>query len=48
VRTRVLPTIGGIDLVVRSLPSAYDVSFETLVIEIEKVAEFLGQPGLQE
>lgn len=48
VRTRLLPTIGGIDLVVRSLPSAYDASFETLVIEIEKVAKVLVQPGTRE
>lgn len=48
VRTRLLPKTGGIDLVVRSLPSAYDASFETLVIEMEKVAELLAQPGMQE
>lgn len=48
VRTRLLPTIGGVDLVVRSLPSAYDASFDTLLMEIENVGKLLMQSGNQE
>ena len=48
VRTKLLPAIGGMDLVVRSLPSAYDASFDTLLMEIEKVAELLVQQGMRE
>ena len=48
VRTKLLPAIGGMDLVVRSLPSAYDASFDTLLMEIEKVAELLAQQGMRE
>jgi hypothetical protein len=40
--------IGGMDLVVRSLPSAYDASFDTLLMEIEKVAQLLAQQGMRE
>ena len=47
-RTKVLPTIGGVDLVVRSLPSAYEASFDVLLIEMERVAELLRKPSLQE
>ena len=48
VRTRLLPTIRGVDLVVRSLPSAYDASFDTLLMEIENVGKLLMQSGNQE
>ena len=47
-RTKVLPTIGGVDLVVRSLPSAYEASFDVLLIEMERVAELLRKSSLQE
>ena len=34
VRTRVIPLAGGVDLVVRALPTAYDVTFEQLEKEV--------------
>ena len=48
VRTRLLPTISGVDLVVRSLPSAYDADFDVLVMEIENVAELLRRLDTRE
>ena len=37
IRTTLLPALGGMDVVVRSLPSAYDASFQDLMSEIETV-----------
>ena len=37
IRTTLLPALGGMDVVVRSLPSAYDASFQDLMAEIETV-----------
>ena len=48
VRTKLLPTISGVDLVVRSLPSAYEAGFDVLLLEIENVAEQLKRPGTGE
>jgi hypothetical protein len=45
VRTKILPGLSGVDLVIRSFPSAYDASFDTLSMEIENLAELLKQPG---
>ena len=47
-RTKLLPTIGGVDLVVRSLPSAYDASFEALLMEVESLAGLLKQSSARE
>ena len=47
-RTKVLPTIGGVDLVVRSLPSAYEASFDVLLIEMENIAALLRKSSAQE
>ena len=44
VRTKVLPTLSSVDIVVRSLPSAYDASFEQLMQEIESVEKLLQAP----
>ena len=41
VRTTLLPDAGSMDLVVRSLPSAYEASFEELKVEIENVQQLL-------
>ena len=41
-RTRIIPVTHGVDVVIRSLASAYDVSFEQLGREIETVATRLG------
>ena len=38
VRTILLPSVGAMDVVVRSLPSAYEASFQELMAEIETVA----------
>lgn len=48
VRSRLLPIIGGIDLVVRSLPSAYDASFDMLLMEIENVGKLLMETDSRE
>ena len=48
VRTKLLPTISGVDLVVRSLPSAYGAGFDVLVMEIENVVELLKRPDARE
>ena len=48
VRSRLLPVIGGIDLVVRSLPSAYDASFDMLLMEIENVGKLLMETDSRE
>jgi ribonuclease P protein component len=37
VRTRLLPTLPPIDLVVRAFPSAYTAAFETLAEQIARV-----------
>ena len=48
VRMKILPAISGVDLVIRSVPSAYDASFDMLRMEIENLAEILKRPGLRE
>ncbi len=42
-RTRVIPAVGGIDMVVRSLPSAYDATFDQLVVEGEQIVQKLSR-----
>lgn len=37
VRTRLIPMMGAADVVVRSLPSAYELSYAELLAEFEKV-----------
>ena len=37
VRTRLIPVISGADVVVRSLPSAYELSYAELLAEFEKI-----------
>lgn len=37
VRTRLIPVMGAADVVVRSLPSAYELSYVELLAEFEKV-----------
>lgn len=37
VRTTLLPVIGAMDIVVRSLPSAYEATFQELMAEIETI-----------
>jgi ribonuclease P protein component len=41
-RTRIIPVTDGVDLVIRSLASAYDASFEQLSMEVETVVTKLG------
>jgi ribonuclease P protein component len=45
VRTTLLPVVGAIDIVVRTLPSAYEASFQELMTEIETVASQLRTGG---
>lgn len=35
VRTRLIPEIGGLDLMVRAMPAAYDATFNQLRDEVE-------------
>lgn len=37
VRTRLIPVMGGADVVVRTLPSAYELSYVELLAEFEKI-----------
>lgn len=37
VRTRLIPVMGGADVVVRPLPSAYELSYAELLAEFEKI-----------
>jgi ribonuclease P protein component len=41
VRTKLLPVVSPMDIVVRSLPSAYEASFQELMTEIETITEQL-------
>jgi ribonuclease P protein component len=41
-RTRLLPQLPPVDLVIRTLPEAYDASFDELAREIGKVGERLS------
>lgn len=41
-RTRVLPVLGGVDIVVRTLASAYKVSVEKLTAELEGIVRELS------
>jgi ribonuclease P protein component len=41
VRTKLLPVVSSMDIVVRSLPSAYEASFQELMTEIETITEQL-------
>lgn len=41
-RTRMIPNLGGIDVVVRSLSSAYETSFDELTAEVAKIAQELS------
>jgi ribonuclease P protein component len=45
VRLTLLPAVSGMDIVVRSLPSAYDASFQGLMTEIETVVSQLRTGG---
>lgn len=40
-RTRVIPQLGNVDVVVRSLPSAYEASFAELTVEAIRIAQDL-------
>ena len=48
VRTTLLPTAGPMDIVVRSLPSAYEASFQELMSEIEGISLQLHSGGANE
>ena len=48
VRTKLLPAAGSMDIVVRSLPSAYEASFQELTTEIERIADQLDAGGAHE
>ena len=39
-RTRILPTLGSIDILVRAKPEAYSASFEQLSVEVDVVARW--------
>jgi ribonuclease P protein component len=39
-RTRILPTLGSIDILVRAKPEAYSASFEQLSVEVDAVARW--------
>jgi len=41
-RTRIIPVTHGVDLVIRSLATAYDASFEQLSTEVETVVTKLS------
>lgn len=43
-RTKLIPSSGGVDVVIRSLPSAYAASFDRLLDEVEMIARKLS-PG---
>ena len=40
-RTRIIPRLSAVDVVVRSQPAAYDASFEVLDKEVEKITQEL-------
>lgn len=48
VRTTLLPVAGSMDIVVRSLPSAYEASFQELMKEIESITPQLRSGGANE
>ena len=48
VRTTLLPVAGPMDIVVRSLPSAYEASFQELMSEIQSVTLQLRSGGANE
>ena len=39
-RTRMLPTIGRIDVLLRAKPEAYGASFEQLSVEVDAIAQW--------
>lgn len=41
-RTKVIPNLSRIDIVVRTLMSAYEASFDVLMKEVEKIAQELS------
>ena len=42
-RIRLIPFHSEIDVIIRSLPAAYDVSFSTLTNEIDEIGRQLGE-----
>lgn len=42
-RTRLIPFYSKLDVVIRSLPTAYDASFSVLTSEIEEIGRQLGE-----
>jgi ribonuclease P protein component len=47
VRMKLLPAVSGTDVVIRSLASAYDASFEQLMSEIDEVVGGLSRESAQ-
>lgn len=45
VRTRLLPGLGPLDVVVRSFPTAYDAPFAALTADVDRIARKLGDEG---
>ena len=41
-RTKVIPRLDSVDVVVRALSSAYEASFDTLMVEAVKIAQELS------
>ena len=41
-RTKVIPNLGSVDVVVRTLSSAYEASFDVLMVEAVKIAQELS------
>jgi ribonuclease P protein component len=39
-RTKMLPTIGSIDVLLRAKPEAYSASFEQLSVEVDAIAKW--------
>jgi ribonuclease P protein component len=46
VRMKMIPVIGGMDIVLRSLPGGYDATFAQLSAEVDKIVTKLSaEPG---
>lgn len=46
VRVKMMPSLGKVDLVIRSLPCAYEATFDQLIAEVEELAgQLLSRRG---